>query len=100
MQACSSELLTRVKAHAEFEAARSAYNHIVIFAIMEQCATGAGSHTAHLDLAKLFELKQSEDFASYVSKFRQLKTSFTTKVATQANGQLLAMILTQSSLMG
>ena len=83
IQACSPELLSRVKAHPDFAAARRTYNHLRIFEIMELCSTGAGSHTAYLDLAKLFKLRQTEDFASYVSKFRQLKDSFTTKVSTK-----------------
>jgi hypothetical protein len=67
---------------------------------MEICATGAGAHTAYLDLAKLFKLRQTEDFASYVGKFRQLKDSFTTKVATKTKDQLLAMIFNAKFVIG
>jgi len=100
IQACSPELLSRVKAHPDFEAARRAYNHLRIYEIMEICATGAGAHTAYLDLAKLFKLRQTEDFASYVGKFRQLKDSFTTKVATKTKDQLLAMIFNAKFVIG
>ena len=88
VQACSPELLGRVKAHPDFDAARRAYDHLRIFAIMEQCATDAGAYTAYLDLAKLFKLRQTEDFATYVTKFRQLNNAFTAKVAAKSKGRL------------